>query len=105
MSPPARAADEAVRRPTRNERAAATNDAPYRDSIEDTAAISPAGPPALPVRQDAAPRPPAMDRANDRNPSWWLSRRERRQLALVLAVTSAFVAAFALLGLAALGAL
>jgi hypothetical protein len=46
-----------------------------------------------------------MDSADGRNPWWWLSRRERRELAIVLVVTSVFVAAFALLGLAALGAL
>jgi hypothetical protein len=46
-----------------------------------------------------------MKTADDRNPSWWLSRRERRQLAIVLAVTSVFVVAFALLGRAVLGAL
>jgi hypothetical protein len=105
MSPPARAPGEAVRRPARNQRPAATNDASYRDSMKDTAVISRAGPSAFPIREDAAPRPSVLDRADDRIPSWWLSRRERRQLLLVLAVTSAFVVAFALLGLAALGAL
>jgi hypothetical protein len=103
-SPSARSAGEAALRTTPDADATATTDSSYRASINDTAVISRAGLPAAPIPEDVA-SPPVMKTADDRNPSWWLSRRERRQLAIVLAVTSVFVVAFALLGLAVLGAL
>ncbi|MDT4934634.1 MAG: hypothetical protein QOK11_2526, partial [Pseudonocardiales bacterium] len=84
--------------------AVTTINASYRASMNDTAVISRVPLPTIPVVGDDALRPD-MDSADGRNPWWWLSRRERRELAIVLVVTSVFVAAFALLGLAALGAL